>query len=96
MIEYSGYAEVVRNRDGKTIRMPFVFYSRDILTYQERQDRVREIYDQFWSIVVSSDPSRQNAYSEPGMIRFTSVNDIPSPADDPYSGVPLPEPYIGR
>lgn len=98
MITYSGWVEAPKGEafGGGTVRIPFTFNSGQILSDAERRAEAIRIYTQFTKMITDYDDKRQGQYGDPGRVRFTSVEDVPHPSDDPYSGIPVPEPHIGR
>ena len=77
-IEYSGWVEVPKGESfgGGIVRIPFTFEADQILEYQERIDRLQELFNQWRSILMDYDASREGQYGEPTSHRFTSVVDL--------------------
>lgn len=98
MITYSGRVTVPKGEQwgGGTVDIPFVFNSGGILTAAEREAMARQVINQFVRMLTDYDASRQGQYGEPTRVRFTSVEDTPHPSDDPHSGIPVPDPHVGR
>lgn len=98
-IEYSGYVTVPRDdaHGGGTVQIPFNFQSSGILTADERQERAREIYENFRSLITDYDDNRQGQYGDIMQVRFTSVVDIGFQRwEDPYAGEQPPAGHAGR
>lgn len=91
-IEYSGWIEVPHGEDGSggTSRIPFVFQSDRILESRERNEELLRLYNEWTSVIIDSDPTRQAYFGQPIRHRFTSV------IDTGYQNLPQGEPHFGR
>lgn len=89
-IEYSGWIEVPRGEafGGGTVRIPFVFGNEDILTFQERIDRLHQLYNEWRNMLTQDYNKPEGRYGEPIRHKFTSVTDTgwSTPPTGPHFG----------
>lgn len=60
----------------EVMRLPFSFTSRDILTFEEQQTRMREIATQFLDMLRDTAPGHRDDYGDFIRGRITSIEDI--------------------
>jgi hypothetical protein len=60
----------------ETMRLPFAFESREILTFEEQQARMREIAQQFLDMLKDTSPGHRDDYGDFIRGRITGIEDI--------------------